>query len=213
MGVHFFKAVKNATKHWYLPLISGIVLIAAGIWTFTNPEDSYVALAFLFSLAFFVSGLFDSIFSIVNRDIIDNWGWSLVMGLITLAVGVLMLMNPEISMITLPFYMGFVILFRSMGAIGTSLDLKNYGILDWGNLMALGIVGVIIGFILLWNPLLAGFSAVIWTGIGLIVIGIYSIIAALKLKKVHDIPKKISKELLKRYNEAEDEIIDALDKS
>lgn len=213
MGVHFFKSVKKTTKHWYLPLISGIVLIAAGIWTFTEPGDSYVALAFLFSLSFFVSGLFDSIFSIVNRDIIDNWGWSLVMGLITLAVGVLMLMNPAISMITLPFYMGFVILFRSMSAIGTSLDLKNYGIMDWGNLMALGIVGVLIGFILLWNPILAGFSAVIWTGIGLIVIGIYSIMASMKLKKIHDVPKKISKELLKRYNEAEDEIIDALDKS
>lgn len=213
MGLHFFKTVKKAIKHWYLPLIAGLIFIAAGIWTFANPGDSYVALAFLFSLSFFVSGLFESIFSIVNKDIIDNWGWNLVMGLITLAVGVLMLMKPEISMLTLPFYLGFVILFRSMGAIGTSLDLKNYGILDWGNLMALGILGVIAGFILLWNPLFAGFSAVIWTGIGFVVIGIYGIIFSLKLKKVHDIPKKIDKALVKRYNEVEDEILDALDKS
>lgn len=165
MSLHFFKTVKRTIKHWYLPLLAGIVLIAIGIWTFKEPVDSYVALALLFSLSFVVSGLFEAIFSIANRDVIDSWGWHLAMGIITLIVGVLMFMNPDITMLTLPFYVGFVILFRSMNAIGVALDLKSYGILDWGNIMAIGIVGIFLAFVLLWNPLFAGLSIVIWTGI------------------------------------------------
>ncbi|MEN8799002.1 MAG: DUF308 domain-containing protein, partial [Flavobacteriaceae bacterium] len=198
MAHHFFKRVKNTIKYWYLPLLAGIVLLVIGIWTFMNPGDSYVALAFLFSISFIVSGLFESIFSVVNRDLIDNWGWQLVTGIFTLIVGFLMLINPEISMITLPFYIGFVVLFRSMAAIGVALDLRNFGILSWGNLMLIGVLGVLLAVILLWNPLFAGLSAVVLTGIALIVAGVFNIIVSLKLKKIHDVPRKISRELLKR---------------
>lgn len=213
MILDFFKKVRSTIKHWYLPLIAGLVLIAMGIWTFKEPAESYLTLAFLFSLSFVVAGLFETIFSISNRKVIDNWGWNLAMGLITLVVGVLMFMNPEISILTLPFYVGFVILFRSMNAIGIAFDLKNYGILDWGNILAIGIVGIFLAFILLWNPLFAGMSIVVWTGIALIVAGILNIMVSVKLKKIHDIPKKISHELRKRYDELEDQIRDELSKN
>jgi len=210
MSLHFFKTVKRTIKLWYLPLLAGIVLIAMGLWTFKEPVDSYIVLAFLFSLGFVLSGLFESIFSIVNRDVIDSWGWHLVMGIFTLIVGVLMFMNPDITMLTLPFYVGFVILFRSMNAISVALDLKSYGILDWGNILAIGIVGVFLAFVLLWNPLFAGLSIVVWTGIALVIAGLLNIMISLKLKKIHDMPKTISHELKKRYNEVKAQIQEEL---
>ncbi len=210
MSLHFFKTVKRTIKLWYLPLLAGIVLIAMGLWTFKEPVDSYIVLAFLFSLGFVLSGLIESIFSIVNRDVIDSWGWHLVMGIFTLIVGVLMFMNPDITMLTLPFYVGFVILFRSMNAISVALDLKSYGILDWGNILAIGIVGVFLAFVLLWNPLFAGLSIVVWTGIALVIAGLLNIMISLKLKKIHDMPKTISHELKKRYNEVKAQIQEEL---
>lgn len=211
MEHHFFKRIKKTIKHWYLPLISGIILIAIGVLTFMYPADSYVGLSYLFSISFVVSGLLETYFSISNRDTMDNWGWHLVSGIVSLLIGVLMFMNPAISIITLPFYVGFMILFRSVGAIGISLDLKNYGVLNWGNLMVVGILGIILSFILLWNPMIAGLSVVAITGMALIAGGIFNIMVSFKLKKVHDVPRKISKELMKQYDEVEDEIINALD--
>ena len=210
MSLHFFKTVKRTIKLWYLPLLAGIVLIGMGLWTFKESVDSYIVLAFLFSLGFVLSGLIESIFSIVNRDVIDSWGWHLVMGIFTLIVGVLMFMNPDITMLTLPFYVGFVILFRSMNAISVALDLKSYGILDWGNILAIGIVGVFLAFVLLWNPLFAGLSIVVWTGIALVIAGLLNIMISLKLKKIHDMPKTISHELKKRYNEVKAQIQEEL---
>ncbi len=213
MGRHFFKAIRNNVKYWYLHLLSGIILIAIGIWTFAHPAESYAALAFIFAVSLIGSGLFESIFAISNRDVLDNWGWQLVSGLISFAVGILLLIKPEISMITLAFYIGFVVLFRSMQAMGIALDLRNYGVDSWGGLMALAVLGILLAIIFLWNPDFAGLSAVVLTGIIFILAGITSIVISLKLKKLHDFPDKVDDEIKKRFKEAEKEVLEALDKS
>ena len=211
MGRHFFKSIRNNIKYWYLHLLSGIILIAIGIWTFTNPEDSYVGLALVFSITLLASGLLESIFAIVNKDVVDNWGWQLASGLLTFAVGFLLLIKPEVSMATLPFYIGFVVLFRSLQTMGVALDLRNYGVDSWGTIMLIAVLGIILAVLFLWNPGFAGMSAVILTGILFILAGLASIVISLKLKKLHDVPHKISGELKKRLKDAEKEILDALD--
>lgn len=212
MKTHFFKTLKHAIKHWYLFLIAGLAFIAAALWVLSDLEYSYVWCAYIFSLSFVVSGAIEVVFSIVNRNTVDNWGWKLVLGLITLAVGIALLNDPEISMVTLPLYVGFVILFRSMNAIGISLDLKKYGVKDWGALLGIGIIGVLIGFVLLMNPIIAGLSVVIWASVGLLTMGVYNIYLSLKLRKLHQIPSNISKELRDKLHAIQDNINEELNK-
>ncbi|WP_201584435.1 HdeD family acid-resistance protein [Psychrobacter jeotgali] len=195
MSTQIFKVVRNSVKYWYIPLIVGVILIGLGIYTFVSPEASYLALALLFSLSFLISGLFEIAFSIANKDVLDNWGWTLAFGVLTLAVGVLLLINPAISMITLAFYVGFLILFRSISAIGYAIDFKRYGISDWGVLMLIGVLGLIFAFLLIWNPILSGMTILIWTGLALITSGIFSVYFSLKLKKLNTLPDKLSDRL------------------
>ena len=201
MTFRSLKTVKNSIKYWYMPLIVGLIFVGVGIWVFRTPLESYAALSFIFSISFLVSGIFEIYFAISNREELDNWGWTLTLGIVSAIVGVLLLMNPEVSKITLPFYVGFVLLFRSVFAIGASIDLKNYYVMDWGYLMAIGILGVIFSFILLWNPIFAGITLVFWTGSLFIISGAYSIYLSLKLKKLHDLPKNISSDLRNKYEE------------
>ena len=210
--MNFFKKVNNAIKYWYLQLIVGILFIAIGIWSFTAPLESYVALSVVFSISFIVAGISEMFFAISNKDEMDSWGWTLALGIIGSIVGILMLLNPEISVVTLPFYVGFVVLFRSVYAIGISLDLKNYRIMDWGNLMAIGILGVIFSIILLWNPNFAGMTLVFWIAMLFIISGVYSIYLSLKLKKINDLPQNISSDLKNKYEEIKNEIQEELAK-
>ena len=113
MGTQILQKLKKAIKHWYLFLIAGLAFIAAAIWVLSDLEYSYVWCAYIFSLSFVASGAIETIFAIINRNTIDNWGWKLALGLITLALGIALLNDPEISLVTLPLYVGFVILFRS----------------------------------------------------------------------------------------------------
>jgi uncharacterized membrane protein HdeD (DUF308 family) len=206
MATNFLKVIKNSVKHWYLPLITGILFIAVGILVFTTPAESYVVLSVIFSFSFLITGAFDIFFSISNRNEMEGWGWDLSLGILSLLVGILMLIHPEISMVTLPFFVGFVLLFRSIMAIGVSLELRNYYILDWGYLLAIGIIGTMFSLILLWNPAFAGLSLVMWTALAFIALGAFSIYLSLKLKKLHDIPKTISSELKEKYNQVKDDV-------
>ena len=56
----------NSIKHWYVPLILGILFLVFGIYIFTVPLETYVTLSILFSISFITSGLFEIFFSIQN---------------------------------------------------------------------------------------------------------------------------------------------------
>ncbi len=206
----FFKKIQNTVKYWYLPLIVGILFVTLGFYTLASPLASYVALSVLFSVTFFVSGVIETIFSISNRKEMDNWGWSLFFGLVNLTVGLLLIINTDISMVTLPFYVGFVILFRSIAGISYALDLKNYGVLDWGNLMVIAVLGIILSFMMLFSPAAGGMTIVIWTGMSIIMMGIFSIYLSVKLRELHKHPGKVSEELIEKWQKLQDEITSQL---
>lgn len=206
MSHHILKTIKNTLKFWYLPLFIGLIFIGVGIYTFTSPLESYLALSVLFSISFLVSGILEIVFSISNRKEMDNWGWTLIFGLITLLMGFLLIIHPGISIATLPLYIGFLVLFRSISAISYAVDLKNYGVADWGNLMIIGVLGVLFSFILIWNPVFAGRTIVFWTGIALLSSGAFGIYLSLKLKKLKDFPNNLSKDLLEKIKGVNQEI-------
>ena len=201
------KTVRNSVKNWYILLIVGLIFLAAGIYSFVSPEGSLLALAFFFGWSFLISGAIEIVFSISNRDELENWGWTLIFGIITFLVGVLLLARPGITIVMLSFSLGFLVLFRSIGAISFALELKNYeDNSGWGTLLAFGILGVLFSFLLLWNPGLAGLTIAFWIGLALVTAGIFSIYLSLKLRKLKGLPGKISTELNQRFEEVQKEI-------
>jgi len=206
MRKSIFKTFNDTIKHWYIPAIVGSIFIVVGIYTFASPATSYVALSILFSLSFLFSGISEIVFSLTNRNEMDNWGWVLAFGILTTVIGGLLLSNPAVSMATLTFYVGFLILFRSISALSFSLDLKDYGIGDWGALMALSVIGLIFSIIMIWNPAFACMTIVIWTGLAFITTGIFSLYMAFKLKKLNELPQKMSEDLKLRHRQLQQEI-------
>lgn len=206
MKSNLLKSIYKSVKHWYVPMIIGVLFILLGVYVLFTPIESYLTLSVFFSLSFLIAGIADSYFAISNREILENWGWTLASGVLSIVLGGVLLWQPAISIVVLPYYVAFAVLFKSIYAIGFSLELKGYKVLDWGNLMGIGILGVVLSVIMLVNPLLAGFTIVIWTGIALITYGILNINISLKLKKIKDLPKKVSSDLVNRFNELKEEV-------
>lgn len=176
---------QQPVKHWYLPLILGIVYIAVGIWVIFTPVASYVALAIFFALAFLISGILGIIYAISNRQTISGWGWSLAAGIVELLIGILLIARIDLTIVTLALFVGFALLFRSIMAIFWSFEVKKMEVSGWGGLLALGILGVILAFILLWNPILAGLTVVVYTSAAFITLGGFQIYFSFKLKKLN----------------------------
>ena len=138
MEDQIIKTGKNAIKHWYLSLILGILFIFVGIWVFITPVSSYFTLAILFSVTIFISGIFEIIYSTTNRKEMSNWGWVLAGGIIDLLFGLWLMASPLLSIAILPFVVAFMLMFRSMMAIGFAFDLKDFAGSGWGWLLTLG---------------------------------------------------------------------------
>ena len=110
MNSYFLSSLKNAIKHWYIPLIVGILFIITSFVVFSTPLSSLLTLAIIMSVSFIVSGIFEVVFALSNRRSMENWGWSLVFGLLTLIVGFMLVTNPALSILTLSLYVGFILL-------------------------------------------------------------------------------------------------------
>ena len=199
--------ISNSVKHWYLPLIIGVLFILFGIYIFTVPLETYLTLSIFFSASYIVSGLMDIFFSIGNNKTLKGWGWYLVGGIFTLAIGIYLAIYPSISIAVLPFFVGFTMLFRSFQLLGFSFDMKDLKILNWGNAAITSVLGIILSLLLLANPIFTGISLVTITALSFIFVGIASVVLAFNLKKLKDFPDKLTPELKSRINAIQDEII------
>ncbi len=191
MATSVISSVKSAAKNWWLSLILGVLFILLGMWVFRTPLASYISLSMLFSIFIFVSGIFGIIFSISNRKEMDGWGWHLAGGTLDLIIGSLLVLHPSITMAILPFYVGFWILFGGIFGIGLSFQLRSFGVPNWGLLLVFGILTVLFSFLLLLNPVFTGLGIVYMTAIAFIVMGIFRIILAFDLKRIHKYLKNI----------------------
>ncbi|MCA4782732.1 DUF308 domain-containing protein [Empedobacter stercoris] len=208
MARTFYKSIKNSVKYWWILLIIGLLFVGLGIYTFVSPVASYVALSVFFAVSFLFSGISEIVFSLSNKDEIDSWGWTLAFGIITAIIGFMLVINPILSLEVFAFYVGFLVLFRSISGISYAFELKNYGVKDWGFSLFFAIIGLIISIILISNPQLAGLTAVMWLGLAIISSGIFAIFISFQLKRVKNLPNTISDDLRRRYEDIRKEIED-----
>lgn len=203
---NLLQSLTNTIKHWYIPLIVGILFLAFGIYIFTVPLATYLTLAIFFSVSFFVSGLMEIFFSIQNQKIIKGWGWYLVSGLLSLGIGIYLMAFPGVSMAVLPFVVGFTLMFRSFQMLGIAFDLKDSKVLSWGNLALTSVLGIILSFLLIANPFFTGISLVTLTALTFMMVGISAIVLSFNLKKVKDFPDKMSQEIKDKINNLQKEL-------
>lgn len=208
---NLLKSFRNSVKHWYIPLILGILFIGCGVYVFSSPIETYLALSVLFSVSFIISGISDIFFAINNSRFLNGWGLYLVTGLLSLIMGIYLVSYPHLSMGILPFIVGFTVMFRSFQLLGISLELKDTHVPSWGILTFFSIIGIILSFILLANPIFSGFSLVVSTGLSFISVGIASVILAFDLKKLKDYPNKLGNELREKINSLQNEINDRME--
>lgn len=207
----FFKAIRNTVKYWYVPAIIGILLIILGVYVFTVPLATYMTLVTVFSISFLVSGALEIYFSVQNKDELEGWGWYLTSGIFSLLIGVLLVAKPGVAATALPFFVGFSLLFRSLQGLGFAFELKNYGLINWGNLAIASVLGMVFSFLLIVHPVFTGMSLVIITALSFIFAGIVGVILAFQLKKLKSFPNKVSNEFRKKIEDLKEEYYEILE--
>src|SRR4051794_7069907 len=137
--------IRYDVKNWWWFLVTGLFFIAAGVAIYAKPAESYLSLSVLFSLLMISTGLNQIFFSTSNSPILKGWGWILASGILDLALGTYLLVYPIITMVTLPYFVGFWMLIRAFYLMGFSFELKNLSMSGWGWLLFGAIVVLVLG--------------------------------------------------------------------
>jgi uncharacterized membrane protein HdeD (DUF308 family) len=179
--------LRQVARYWWIFLILGAVLIAFGILVFTNPADGYAGLTLYFELAFLLNGILEISFAVSNHRTLHGWGWHLAGGIFDLLVGVLLTANPVLAAVSLPYFAGFWLMFRSIAVIGRSFDLPTMKRPERLWMLVLGLAGLVFSFMILYNPVLGAFTLVTWTALALMAIGLFYIFLGLHFRKATDV--------------------------
>ncbi len=188
-----FDRVNSAVKNWWLSLILGILYVVLSIFMMFSPAVSFLALAIVFSIMMFVSGIFEIVFSLSNKNTLNGWGWYFACGIIDLLLGLVLICLPGFSMAVIPFIVAFWFMFRGFSAIGTSVDMSRYGLKNWGWYLVFGILAVICAIAIIWQPAAGALTAVYITAFAFLFIGIFRIMISFDLKRLHDHGKDLHK--------------------
>lgn len=178
------ETVGSSIKHWWWFLVKGLLLIATGIVIFVHPVAGYAGLSILFSVVIIVSGITQVMFATSNRTLLKGWGWTLVSGILDLAIGIYLSMYPALTMATLPFFVGFWLVYKSFYLMGAAFDLNDLGIPGWGWLLLGGILVLFAGFYVIYYPVDGAIGIVAVSGTAFILAGILYSILSFKLKDI-----------------------------
>lgn len=157
-------------RHWWVPLILGIIVLALGVVVLLFPQTSYFTMTLLFGAVIILSGIM--YLGMAMAKGVKGRGWLIVSGIIEIILGAILTMMPAISAITLPLCLGFWLLFKGSSLVGIGYGLRKVEGSGWGWTLFSALLLIICGILILVQPLLYGMEAVIWwTGTSLIIGG------------------------------------------
>lgn len=177
---------RRAVKNWWLLLLLGIAVFIVGIFIFSYPGLSYVAMSVAFAILILVSGAVNIALAVSNSNAAIGKGWLWAGGIVELLIGLLLICYPSMSAATLPLFLGFWLMFRSFGLIGSGSDLMSMKVPGGGWTIFVGILLLLCSVMILAQPLLFGVEAVvIWVGISFLMAGISMAVFSFELKSLH----------------------------
>ena len=157
-------------------LVSGIILIFAGIIIMFNPTGTLETIAFVLSLALLISGVFSIITFIVSHDQVFGAGWVLADGILDILIAAVLFLNTGVATNVLLCIFAMWALFTGISRIITSFDLKKLQIPSWFWMLIAGIAITVLGFLSFIEPLAAAITISIFIGLFFILQGIIAIV-------------------------------------
>ncbi|WP_346669701.1 DUF308 domain-containing protein [uncultured Subdoligranulum sp.] len=152
-------------------LVLSIAFIALGLLLLIMPETSLLWLCYAFGAVVLITG----IVCLVQYARLRGSGFAapffLVAGVITAALGLFTLAQPQVVASFLPVVFGLFILIDGCSRIGTAVELARRQADRWWLVLLFSVLSIALGILLLVNPFGAAVSVVMLCGVLLIIEG------------------------------------------
>jgi uncharacterized membrane protein HdeD (DUF308 family) len=120
--IAFFRV---ASHHWAL-LIEGVIGIIAGVLTFAWPAITAIVLLYLIAFWAIFTGVFEIVAGIRLRKVITNEWLMIVIGVLSLAFGVLILFAPGAGALAIVLWIGAYAVVFGIGLLALAFRLRGH---------------------------------------------------------------------------------------
>lgn len=159
------------TRYWWVLLAFGVITFILGLLVFVYPGTSYMTLARVFAVVILVSGLTEIIMAF-SENYLPGRGWVAIGGTLEFIIGLVLLFNPAISAIALPFVLAFWMMLKGFSEIGLASDLRAMKVSGMGWSIFSGLLLILCGVAILFLPMVGTKIIIIMLGVGLLLAGI-----------------------------------------
>lgn len=181
--------IKELKKNMILLAVFYLIL---GIILVLFPEGSGYAICYLIGGLTIIYGIFHLVLYQRTKSPFVTYRYDLVQGIIGLAIGIYVMIVPEILIETLPVVLGVVVMIDSIVKIQNAWDLKRMGYDRWWLVMIGALVTLVFGLLMVFYPFTVYLSVIVFVGISLIVNGVSDLITIFILnKKVKEFKSKV----------------------
>lgn len=153
-------------------LLMGALYILLGIVALVIPETMERLLGFLIGAVLIIAGAV-SMISYLLRDAHQNYYHNdFLHGLVGILLGIVVLYKVDIIISLIPFLLGTLVLVSGLSKLQDVIDLKRLEYGNWIFMLVLAVVNIILGLVLIFNPMAVAALLFRLLGVGLIFSGI-----------------------------------------
>ncbi len=167
---------------WIWMAVLGVISLVGGVLALANPMAATLAATVLAGWVFSLLGALQ----IVQAFRVTGWPgfiWSLLFGILVLAVGLSLIFNPLAGMVSLTLLVA--VLFLVTGVVKAMYSFALRPISGWGWVLASGLISIVLGVMILGNFPWAAVSVLgILLAIELISNGVLFLLLAMGLRRV-----------------------------
>jgi len=197
------KEVKQFSKSY---VFVSALYVAFGILLLAWPAVSVKMIGTALGIAMVVLGITYGIIYFTKDNLSGFLQMDLVIGIVCLAFGVFVLLNPKFLTSVLPFAMGIILLLGAVVKLQSTFSMKRLGFQKWYIVLICALVIVVLGIVLLCNPFGDEKQMLTYIGICLILDGLTNLVSLIciqmRVKKLariqRDNPDIDLKELLEQ---------------
>lgn len=160
-------------------LIIGVLFILVSLMSFGNPEGSLIAIVMVFGVTALAKGIFELLIRNRMRVYIGYKSKILaLLGVLDILVGVLLIFNIGVSVSLLPYFFAVWFIMDSVGELSVAKVFKLVSKPFYWFTIAANVLGIILGVVLIFNPLISAFTLAFLVGFYFMITGINYIVAA-----------------------------------
>jgi len=158
------RELDEVTAVWWLPLLLGVIGIAAGVVVLLKPSDSLATLAVIAGIFVLIDGIFALVSSISRQA--ENRGLAAILGVLGVVVGVLLIRHPTRGVLAIALLIGIWLIAIGVVRLVEAFERKHRG---WNILVAL--IEIVAGIVIVASPPIGFSTLALLTGIAFIANG------------------------------------------